>query len=163
MLRLVMETDATSTEHPETARTSSRTSGSNSRIELITRAEPRRRWPLEQKQAIAAESFQSGVSPTAVARRYGISSGLLYAWRKALLAGQPGAASGSSPRFVRVEVAPSVKRADLSVSVPLLLPGPAAQPAGLIEIVLPNGVIVRVDPQIDPRALRRVLSVLDKR
>jgi transposase-like protein len=49
---------------------------------LITRGEPRRRWPLEQRQAIAAESFQSGVSPTAVARRYGISSGLLYAWRK---------------------------------------------------------------------------------
>jgi len=158
-----METDATLTEHPETARTSSGTSGGNSRIELITRGEPRRRWPLEQKQAIAAESFQSGVSPTEVARRYGISSGLLYAWRKALLAGQPAAALGSGTRFARVEVAPSVKRADPGVNVPLLLPGPAAQPAGLIEIVLPNGVTVRVDPQIDPRALRRVLSVLDKR
>jgi transposase len=77
-----METDATSAERPETTRTSRRTSGRSSRIELITRGEPRRRWPLEQKQAIAAESFQSGVSPTAVARRYGISSGLLYAWRK---------------------------------------------------------------------------------
>jgi transposase len=154
-----METDATQAEQSETTRTSSRTSGGGSRIELITRGEPRRRWPLEQKQAIAAESFQSGVSPTAVARRYGISSGLLYAWRKALLAAQPAASSGSGTRFARVEVARSVKRAAPGASVPLL----AAEPAGVIEIVLPDGIIVRVDQQIDPRALRRVLSVLDKR
>jgi transposase len=158
-----METEATPAEQAETTRTSRRTSGGNSRIELITRGEPRRRWSLEQKQAIAAESFQSGVSPTAVARRYGISSGLLYAWRKALLAAQPAAASGSATRFARVEVARSVKCADPGTSMPLLLPEPAAQPAGLIEIVLPVGVTVRVDQQIDPRALRRVLSVLDKR
>jgi hypothetical protein len=34
--------------------------------------------------------------------------------------------------------------------------------AGTIEIVLPNRTTVRVDAQIDPRALRRVLSVLAK-
>ena len=158
-----METDATPAEPAETTCTSSRTSGGASRIALITRGEPRRRWPLEQKQAIAAESFQSSVSPTAVARRYGISSGLLYAWRKALLAAQPTAASGSGTRFARVEVARSVKRADPGTGLPLLLPGPAVQPAGLIEIVLPDGVTVRVDQQVDPRALRRVLSVLGKR
>ncbi|WP_428484681.1 IS66-like element accessory protein TnpA [Rhodopila sp.] len=130
---------------------------------MITRDEPRRRWSLEQKQAIAAESFQSGVSPTAVARRYSISSGLLYTWRKALLAAQPAAASGSGTQFARVEVARRVKRADPGANVPLLLPGPAVQPAGLIEIVLSDGITVRVDQQIDPRALRRVLSVLAKR
>jgi transposase len=156
-----METDTTSAEQPETTRTSSRTSGGGSRIELITRGEPRRRWSLEQKQAIAAESFESGVSPIAVARRYGISSGLLYTWRKALLVAQPVASGGT--RFARVEVARQIKRADAGASVPLLLPGPAVQPPGLIEIVLPDGVSVRVGQQIDPRALRRVLSVLDKR
>jgi transposase-like protein len=98
-----METDATPAEQAESSRTSSRTNAGNSRIELITRGEPRRRWPLEQKQAIAAESFQPGVSPTAVARRYGISSGLLYAWRKALLAAQPAATSGSGPRFATAQ------------------------------------------------------------
>jgi hypothetical protein len=39
---------------------------------------------------------------------------------------------------------------------------PVCQPS-LIEIVLPNSTSVRVDAQIDPRALRRVLSVLSKR
>jgi hypothetical protein len=32
-----------------------------------------------------------------------------------------------------------------------------------VATALTDGIIVRVDQQIDPRALRRVLSVLDKR
>jgi transposase len=158
-----METDVTAAEKAETARTSSRTSAGGSRIELIPRGEPRRRWSREQKQAIAAESFQSGVSPTMVARRYGISSGLLYTWRKALLAAQPAVTASSGPQFARVDVVRNLKHADPGASLPRLLPGPAAQPANLIEIVLPDGITVRVDQQIDPRALRRILSVLDKR
>jgi transposase len=162
-----METDATPSEQPaqpEIARTSTRTSNrGGSRIELITRNEPRRRWSLEQKQAIAAESLQSDASPTTIARRYGISSGLLSTWRKALLAAQPATAAGSAPQFARVAVARNVQLAAPGASPPLLLPGPAAQPATPIEIVLPDGITVRVDPQIDPRALRRILTVLDKR
>ncbi len=98
-----MDTDATVIEPDagsESTRTSARTSGRRSSIELITRAEPRRRWSIEQKQSIAAESLAPGASPTEVACRYGVSSGLLYAWRKALLAAQPNIA-----RFARVEVA----------------------------------------------------------
>jgi hypothetical protein len=34
------------------------------------------------------------------------------------------------------------------------------QPANLIEIVLPAGTTLRVDAQVDPRALRRILAVL---
>jgi hypothetical protein len=48
------------------------------RIELITRGERRRRWTVEQKQTIAAQSLAPGASPTEVARQYGISSGQLY-------------------------------------------------------------------------------------
>jgi len=132
---------------------SARTSGRRLSIELITRAEPRRRWLVEQKQSIAAESLAPGASPTEVARRHGISSGLLYAWRKALLAAQP-----SIARFARVEVTGSAKPAD---PIPNAV-SPPAPGAGTIEIVLPNRTIVRVDAQIDPRALRRVLSVLAK-
>jgi len=161
-----MDTDPIVTEPdaaPERARTSTFKSGRRPSIELITRAEPRRRWPVEQKQAIAAESLAQGASPTAVARRHGISSGLLYAWRKALLAAQPGLS-----RFTRVEVA-SAKPVGQAMNIPPRLPAPPpsraqspAQPDSLIEIVLPTGTTVRVDAQIDPRALRRVLSVLTK-
>lgn len=35
-----------------------------------------------------------------------------------------------------------------------------AKPSGLIEIVLLGGISVRVDAQVDDRALRRVLATL---
>jgi len=55
-----------------------RTNVGNRRIEVITGREHRRRWTAEQKREIAAESLQPGLSPIMVARKYGISSGLLY-------------------------------------------------------------------------------------
>ena len=36
----------------------------------------------------------------------------------------------------------------------------SAQPAGMIEIVLTDGMMVRVDGQVDAAALCRVLAVL---
>jgi hypothetical protein len=35
-----------------------------------------------------------------------------------------------------------------------------AQPASLIEIILPSGTTLRVEAQVDPRALRRILAAL---
>ncbi len=37
------------------------------------------------------------------------------------------------------------------------------RPEGLIEVVLPGGVVVRVDAHVDERALRRVLAALEAR
>ena len=65
-------------------------SARSQRIEVITRGERRRRWSVEQKREIAAESLEPGISPITVARRYGISSGLLYTWRRHLLEGSLG-------------------------------------------------------------------------
>jgi Transposase len=65
-----MELDAiTAAEpaEPESAHTSSRKSARSPRIELITRGERRRRWTVEQKQTIAAQSLAPGASPTEVA------------------------------------------------------------------------------------------------
>ena len=42
-------------------------------------------------------------------------------------------------------------------------PPSAAHADGLIEIVLPSGVSVRVDAHVDGRALRRVLGALEGR
>ena len=72
------------------AHTTGPMSARSQRIEVITRGERRRRWSVEQKREIAAESLEPGVSPITVARRYGISSGLLYTWRRHLLEGSLG-------------------------------------------------------------------------
>src|ERR1700720_1987446 len=56
--------------------------GSGSRAEVLTGPERRRRWSVDQKLAIVAELARSGSSGAVVARRYGISTGLLYTWRR---------------------------------------------------------------------------------
>ena len=75
-----METDGAAVDRGtevESTHTTDRMSARSQRIELITRGE-RRRWSVEQKREIAAESLEPNISPITVARRYGISSGLLY-------------------------------------------------------------------------------------
>ena len=61
---------------------SSHTSARNQRIEVITSREKRRRWSVEQKREIAAESLEPGASPITVARRHGIGTGQIYTWRR---------------------------------------------------------------------------------
>ena len=148
------------------AHTTGRMSARSQRIELITRGERRRRWSVEQKREIAAESLEPGISPITVARRYGISSGLLYTWRRHLLEGSLGTTSRPVAKFARVDVmAVPAQSAPAPSSLPQPAPAPASmnRPDGTIEIALPGGVSVRVDAQVDSSALRRVLAALVRR
>ena len=111
------------------------------RIEVLTGPDRRRRWSLDQKRAIVAESLRADTTPAAVARRHDLNTGQLYTWRRQLKA-------PPLPGFARVELAAS----EAPVTVP-----------GLIEITLPDGTGIRVDAKADGRALRRVLNVLRER
>jgi transposase len=162
--------DALSPEVPdadvEDVRTIGRKGSGRGRVEILAR-ERRRTWTPEQKRAIVTESLGSEVTPTEVARKYAISSGLLYAWRQQLLGDQVSVVTGSAPRFAQVELASALQPPDcsepVSPTVPASLPPPSSRPDGLIEIALPSGVLVRVDAAVDGRALRRVLGALDDR
>ena len=57
-------------------------------ITVYSGPERRRRWSDEQRLQILTEAFAPGASPTDVARRHEISTGLLYTWRKKLSAGE---------------------------------------------------------------------------
>jgi transposase len=149
------------------APTTNRTGIGTRRIEVITSRERRRRWTAEQKREIAAESLQPGVSPIMVARKHGISSGLLYTWRQRLLCGALGAVADTKPRFVRVDVVAGptqlevVTPAALELAPPATpLASPTAAPDGRIEIMLSGGAKVRVDARVNEAALRRVLAAL---
>ena len=133
-------------EAVESTHTTSRMSAPMQRIEVITRGERRRRWSAEEKQAIVAESAAPNVSIAGIARKHGIGTGQLYAWRHQFLVNHPGKAVS----FARVEL----------LSEPPRLAGPAPPGSGLIEIALPGGATVRVDAQVDEQALRRVLGAL---
>ena len=152
----------------ESAHTTGRMSARSQRIEVITRGERRRRWSVEQKREIAAESLEPGISPITVARRYGISSGLLYTWRRHLLEGSLGTTPRPVAKFARVEVLtmppqPAPATPPLPLSQPVPTPNSTNHPEGMIEIALPGGVSVRVDAQVDSGALRRVLAALVRR
>jgi len=138
------------------------------RVELITRGERRRRWSVEQKREIVAESLGSDTTPTQVARKHAISSGLLYTWRQQILGEQLGPQMRSAPNFVPVEIAGASSQCDTPDRTPPELAASttmatSTRPDGLIEIVLPDGVTLRVDAQVDGRALRRVLGAVEGR
>ena len=146
----------------EDVRTIGRKGTGRGRVEVLAR-ERRRTWTPEQKRAIVAESLGSELTPTEVARKYAISSGLLYSWRQQVLGGQLSVVTGPAPSFARVELAPALQAPDGSEPVSPAVPAPPSGPDGVIEIVLRSGVLVRVDAAVDGRALRRVLSALDDR
>jgi transposase len=153
-------------EGDESAHTTGRRSARGQQVEIITRGERRRSWTPEQKREIVAESLGPELTPTEVARRHAISTGQLYTWRRELLSMPCAVTERAMPRLAEVELAP----APPGTSAPTPADGHAppgrlapVRPAGMIEIVLPGGVSLRVDARVDGPALRRVLDALDRR
>ena len=149
----------------EATHTIDRKSARGAAMEVVVRGERRRVWTTEQKCQIVAESLGPGVTPSEVAQRHGIGTGLLYTWRRQMLTGATGTLTRSSPSFTQVEL--SGPSGQGIVAEPLQAPPPTpVEPSrleGLIEIMLPGGVSLRVDAQVDGRALRRVLGALADR
>jgi transposase len=152
---------------------SSRKSARPQRIEVITRG-GRRRWSIDEKREIVAESLAPGAMSSEVIRKHGITSGQLYTWAAS---SDPcrSRACAARGKFARVDVVAALGQPDeadltddtaqasaasVRVAAPL---SSASRGEGLIEIVLPGGVLVRVDGRVDTRALRHVLDVFAKR
>jgi transposase-like protein len=115
-------------------------------------AEPRRRWSLAEKRRIVEEARGACTNVSAVARRHGIKRALLYRWKKEL-AGDATAA----PTLLSVALTSASDEDDEEG------PGPAASngPVFMVEIELGNGRTIRVPPQIDVEALKRLINVLE--
>ncbi len=157
-----------SVEEAETSRTTNRTSGRSARIEILTRPEPRRSWTAEQKRQIVGESLDPDQTPTEVARKYRISTGQIYTWRQQLLNLRSSTQTRASLQFAAVELtapsSPALHEPPSSQTFVPTSPSPSSvRPEGIIEILLPGGVLLRVDAQVDGRALRRVLNALEGR
>ena len=143
------------------------TSVRRARVEILTRAEPRRSWTVEQKRQIVAESLGPDLTPPEVARKYRISWGLLYTWRQQLVSLPASVVTRAPMQFAAVELAPGASAAvsspPRSQTATQATPSPSGQADSLIEIVLPSGILVRVGADVDGLALRRVLGVLEGR
>jgi transposase len=132
------------------------------RLEVISSG-ARRRWTLEEKHRIVAESYAARRQVSATARRNGLSASQLFTWRRLARDGRL-AAADEEMTFVPAMIGdnsppPSsqqVEAEDRSVS-----PQACARP-GRIEIVLLRGHRVLVYNDVDTAVLARVLAVLER-
>ena len=127
-------------------------------MEIIT-VERRRRWSLEEKLRIVAETEQPGSGIAEIARRYGISRGLLWNWRsqvrRGVLRPEP------PPVFLPVRtISDPVTGNDAKHVIPSAKAGAEQMSGGKIEITLPDGTSVKVGHDVGLTMLRRVMTVL---
>jgi transposase len=84
------------------SRTNSTNADSFRRVEVITGVGRRRRWSLEEKARIVAESLDPATTSSAVARRHGLHASQLFVWRQQLQRSAAAAAVLGEPAFVPV-------------------------------------------------------------
>jgi transposase len=130
-----------------------------SRLEVVSTG-ARRRWTLEEKQRIVAESYGGPRLVSVTARRNRLSASQLFTWRR--LAREGRLSGDAVSALVPVEIATTPAPASTCAPQP-----PSSSPAqraraGIIEIEL-GGCCVRVDRDVDSEALQRVLELLRRR
>jgi transposase len=135
--------------------------GSFERIEVITGVARRRRWSVEAKLRMVAESLRAGASVSLVARRHGLRSNQLFKWRKMAREGAFGTFPADSP-FVPVRIIGNDAPSSLRSSVPSRPSAEVCSAIGhsLVEIELANGCRLRVAAEIEPAALQRLVTAL---
>ena len=72
---------------------------------MITGVGRRRRWSLEEKARIVAESLDPATTASAVARRYGLHASQLFVWRQQLQRRASSTAASDGPGVVPVLLA----------------------------------------------------------
>ena len=132
------------------------------RVEVLGGLERRRRWSQDDKARIVEETLVPGAKVTDVARRNGVAASVVFTWRR-----QARTVVKVGPCFAPVQIAAAVGTGEENSKHPpeddrRMRQLPAAR-NGLIEIDLGNRRRIRVDAQVDPEALARVLDVLERR
>jgi transposase len=131
------------------------------RVEVLGGLERRRRWSRDDKARIVEETLAPGAKVTEVARRNGVAASVVFTWRR-----QARTIEQVRPRFAPVQIAAAEAVEEnlkpASEDDRRIRQVPAAR-NGLIEIDLGNRRRIRVDAQVDPEALARVLDVLERR
>ena len=130
-----------------------------STLEVI-RTGSRRRWTIEAKRRIVAESSGAPRLVSATARRYGLSSGRLFQWRRLAREGKLAVErepTGFLPAMVVADKSADESRTSAQRG------GREGSIRGRMIIALPGGCRVIVDSNVNAAALRRVLEVLERR
>jgi transposase len=132
-----------------------------SQIEIF-RGQARRRWSVEAKRRVVAETLVPGATVHAVAQRHGVNTSQLFTWRKRFR-GDLGRASiePPAPAFAAVELArmpgPTETCDEAMAAADALTSG------GAIEIDLPQGGRVRISGAVEPAVVTAALRALMRR
>ena len=116
---------------------------------------PRKPDPSKQRRwlDLVQQWRRSGLTVRAFCGRHRLCEQSFYSWRRALL-----------QRGVLVDKHISSEPASTPAFIQLTVdPRPAAEPSSTIDVVLPQGSVVRVRSRFDPDLLRQVLAVLQER
>jgi transposase len=132
------------------------------RVEVLGGLERRRRWSQDDKARIVEETLAPGAKVTDVARRNGVAASVVFTWRR-----QARTVERVVPCFTPVQIAAAVETDEGNSKPPSeddrRMRQVSAARNGLIEIDLGNRRRIRVDAQVDPEALARVIEVLERR
>lgn len=117
------------------------------RLEVIS-VGARQRWTPERKRELVLETFAPGAKVNAVARRNGVATSLLFAWRKQMRAemgfSAPPPGPPDPPHFSPLAVT-------------------AASSASTLELELAGGARLRVTGAIDADLVAGVIRALARR
>lgn len=107
----------------------------DSRVEVITSVQRRRRWPRAEKERIVAAALVPGANASELAREAGIHVSQLFRWRRQLC-------ERSKPGFAAVTVAPG------------------ASSASVIEVEFGTGARLRIAGPIDSATVSAAITAL---
>jgi transposase len=119
------------------------------RLEVIS-VGARQRWTPERKRELVLETFAPGAKVNAVARRNGVATSLLFAWRKQMReemgvgAPPPGPPRSDPPRFLPLAIT-------------------AAASASTLELELAGGARLRITGVIDADLVAGIIKALARR
>lgn len=123
----------------------------------------RRRWTTEQKLALVEEAMRPGLSVAGIADRHGVSRSLLFEWRRqareGTMPGLVGAEPELPPSLVPVRVVGEPPPRPQTAALPR--PERAARSGATLDVVLPNGRLLRVSEAIRPEVLGRLAAALE--
>jgi transposase len=127
-------------------------------VEILGGRERRRRWGVEEKLRIVAETREAGACVRAVAARHDVYPSLLHYWRRQEREGRLVAAPAA--RFVAVRMAETVLSTAGASPSPSSRPSDDKPAATTIEIVFPDGCHLRIGSEVSLPMLRRVVAAL---
>lgn len=118
-------------------------------VAVYSEVERRRRWNDDERLQILGEAFSPGAVVTQVARRYDVSTALIYTWRRKLLEAQaePAPAASPEPGFAEAIMMDDDRPACADLS-----------PAMVIDLA--RGRRVSIFPSASPAAITATLKAL---